>query len=251
MAFSTAKSFHGIKNTTKLTTALKKHNAFIAKHKFTITKSDILSLGWFCNLHPSLMSHNPIKEYLAAEVKMHCPSKTNILFYQLLNMSPWHKETGMPDMRTNAIQISCTHQNSQILHKSLTTALAHNPIYIPWQTRRNNVTNYKNNICAQHKYLINTWTIHVPISMNHAHNYTSPVISLGLIPLFLQSSILTIHCFLVPRLHWFHFRPQCPLLHFPPILPFPSTQFSIMLPPVFSNSTLSANAPRSPVHLSP
>jgi hypothetical protein len=62
-------------------------------------------------------------------------------------------------MRTKAIQISCPRSSSKALSKILFQALAKNPIFIPWTMRYNNVTNYKNNLRAQHKYLINTWTI--------------------------------------------------------------------------------------------
>jgi hypothetical protein len=57
------------------------------------------------------------------------------------------------------MQISTTCQHSRALHKILITALAKNPIYIPWSKKRKNTTNYKNNIRAQHKYLSTTWTI--------------------------------------------------------------------------------------------
>jgi hypothetical protein len=62
-------------------------------------------------------------------------------------------------MRTKAMQISTTRQHSRALHKTLITALAKNPIYIPWTMKCKNPTNYKNNIRAHHKYLPTTWTI--------------------------------------------------------------------------------------------
>jgi hypothetical protein len=62
-------------------------------------------------------------------------------------------------MRIKAMQISTTRQHSRALHKILITALAKNPIYIPWTMKRENPTNYKNNIRAHHKYLSTTWTI--------------------------------------------------------------------------------------------
>jgi hypothetical protein len=105
------------------------------------------------------MSFDLIKEYIADEAKKNCPKKTTIPPYQLLITSPWHKEEGSPNMRTKAIQISCPRASSKALSKILFTALANNPIFIPWTMRYNNVTNYKNNLRAQHKYLINTWTI--------------------------------------------------------------------------------------------
>jgi hypothetical protein len=74
MALRTAKSFNEIKNTTLVTTKLKQFNAYIAEHKFGITEWDITSLGWFCNLHLSLMSYDL--------VKANCQKKTTIPPYQ-------------------------------------------------------------------------------------------------------------------------------------------------------------------------
>jgi hypothetical protein len=154
-----ARTFAELKKTTLMETNLKANNAYMSEHKFGITKWDISSIGWFRNLHPNLMSHDLIKSYLADKVKKNCPKKTTIPNYQLLNTSPWHKEEGAHDMRTKAIQISCPRSSSKALSKILFHALANNPIFIPWTMRYNNVTNYKNNLRAQHKYLINTWTI--------------------------------------------------------------------------------------------
>jgi hypothetical protein len=63
-------------------------------------------------------------------------------------------------MRTKAMHISTTCQHSCALHKILITALAKNPIYIPWSMQQENPTNYKNNIHKiSTKYLSITWTI--------------------------------------------------------------------------------------------
>jgi hypothetical protein len=91
MALCTAKSFNDIKNTTLVTTKLKQFNAYITEHKFGITKWDITSLGWFRNLHPSLMSYDLVKNYIIDKVKANCQKKTTIPPYQLLNTSPWFK----------------------------------------------------------------------------------------------------------------------------------------------------------------
>jgi hypothetical protein len=159
MAIRTAHTFAELKKTTLMETNLKANNTYMSEHKFGITEWDISSIGWFRNLHPNLMSHELIKSYLADEVKKNCPKKTTIPTYQLLNTSPWYKEEGAPNMRTKAIQISCPRSSSKALRKILFQALANNPIFILWTMRYNTATNYKNNLRAQHKYLINTWTI--------------------------------------------------------------------------------------------
>jgi hypothetical protein len=175
MPLCTAKSFNKIKNTTLVTTKLKQFNAYIAEHKFGITEWDITSLGWLRNLHPSLMSYNLVKNYIMDKVKANCPKKTRIPPYQFLNTSLWFKEPGSLNMRAKAMQISTTCQHSRALHKILITALAKNPIYIPWSMKQENTTNFKNNIRAQHKYLSTTWTI--PLGginrnkMGYLHNY--------------------------------------------------------------------------------
>jgi hypothetical protein len=135
MAIRTARTFAELKKTTLMETNLKANNAYMSEHKFGITEWDILSIGWFRNLHPNSMSHDVIKSYLPDEVKKNCPKKTTIPTYQLLNTSPWHKEEGAPDMRTKAIQISCPHSSSKSLSKILLQALAKNPIFIPWTMR--------------------------------------------------------------------------------------------------------------------
>jgi hypothetical protein len=104
-------------------------------------------------------SYDLVKNYIIDEVKANCQKKTTIPPYQLLKSSPWFIEPGSLDMCTKAMQISTTRQHSWALHKILITDLAKNPIYIPWTMKRENPTNYKNNIRTHHKYLSTTWTI--------------------------------------------------------------------------------------------
>jgi hypothetical protein len=85
MALRTAKSFIDIKNTTLVTTKLKQFNAYIAEHKFGITEWDITSLGWFRNLHPSLLSYNLVKNYIIDEVKANCRTPRKKLQSHLIN----------------------------------------------------------------------------------------------------------------------------------------------------------------------
>jgi hypothetical protein len=161
MAFKTTKTLHDIRNTEIFMSHLKSMNAYVTEHFFPIDEWDISSLGWFRNLHPSLMNYDLIKEYFSTEIKKYCPAKTKVPTYQLSNTTPKYWEPGQDEMKTKAIQISCSRKSSKALHSILQTALKDNPIYIPWGDRRDDLASYKNKLRAQHKYLANTWTIPV------------------------------------------------------------------------------------------
>ena len=92
-------------------------------------------------------------------MKTKCPANTVLPQFELSNATAKFQETGQNEMRTRVIQISCDCKSSKILHKLLIKALADNPVNVPWDTRRQDPTWYKNSLRAQFKYLCNTFTV--------------------------------------------------------------------------------------------
>ena len=152
-------SVHDIRNTTVFMTHLKNMNAYVQEHAFPITEWDISSVGWFRNMHPNHMSYTLIKSHIASLVKSKCPSSSMLPHFELSNATAKYQEPGQIEMRTRVIQISCDRKSSKTLHKILIKAFNDNPIYVPWDARRQDPTWYKNSLRAQFKYLCNTFTV--------------------------------------------------------------------------------------------
>ena len=152
-------SLHDIRNTTVFMTHLKNMNAYVQEHAFPIAEWDISSVGWFWDMHPNHMSYALIKTHIQMLVKTKCPPKTVLPQFELSNATAKFQEPGQQEMRTRVIQISCDRKSSKILHKLLIKAFADNPIYVPWDARRQDPTWYKNSLRAQFKYLCNTFTV--------------------------------------------------------------------------------------------
>ena len=159
MRFRSSVSLHTIRNTTVFMTHLKNMNAYVQEHSFSVTEWDISSVGWFRNMHPNHMSYELIKTHIQTLMKTTSPASTVVPHFELSNATAKFQEPGQNEMRTRAIQISCDRKSSKIIHKLLIKAFATNPIYVPWDARRQDPTWYKNCLRAQFKYLCNTFTV--------------------------------------------------------------------------------------------
>ena len=159
MRLRSSVSLHDIRNTTVFMTHLKNMNAYVQEHPFPINEWDISSVGWFRDMHPNHMSYSLIKNHIMTLVKTKCLPSTTIPQFELSNATAKYHEPGQTEMRTRVIQISCDRKSSKILHKLLIKAFADNPIYVPWDARRQDPIWYKNSLRAQFKYLCNTYIV--------------------------------------------------------------------------------------------
>ena len=140
-------------------THLKNMNAYVQEHPFSIQEWDISSVGWFRDMHPNHMSYELIKSHIQTLVQNKCKAGPPLPQFELSNATAKYQEPSQNEMRTRVIQISCDRKSSKILHKILIKAFADNPIYVPWDARRQDPIWYKNSLRAQFKYLCNPFTV--------------------------------------------------------------------------------------------
>jgi hypothetical protein len=160
MKLRTSLSAYDLRTTAGISHQMHQLGIYIQEHEYPITDWDVVSVGWFYNLHPNHMSYDMIVAHttvlIKAALKTHFPPKTEVPLFKLSNCSPQYEKE---EMKTKAIQISCARRSSKLLRRMLTKAYTTNPIFVPWDAKREDPTWFKNCMRAQYKYLCNTWTL--------------------------------------------------------------------------------------------
>ena len=104
MQIRTALSLSDIRNTELVMYQLKNLNVFIRMHNFPMKVHDIVSIGWFRDIHPTQMTHENISNHINESIRAVNPS-TTIPPYHLAFTNPGFQDDQGKAMKTKAIEI--------------------------------------------------------------------------------------------------------------------------------------------------